>query len=319
MGSSSVLRLAVIFALIQVGASTDQYGAESQPLTKDFYVRSRATFRVWGSHSEFAPSFDGRYVYFGENGPDGLALKRADLSDGRIATLVKISREIDRIAPIPGDPRRIVAAWRVGLGGAPPHGVSLINLEEDRELELDTGEPGGDGVLQVSPSGRFLATGTAVVQPVRGPWHPSEIAVYSLPAGKREFTFRIPSQTDADEENARTPADPRVVWTTKDVLVIGDGEENVFRRSSDGTWLRAKVSGRFVTPTGPVQEIVYRGEHLRFRRSEDEKEAPEALFTQSGKFFGYHLPEGAVALRETVGVDGWREVEAVVLKWRKTR
>lgn len=327
MRLDSRLALAAALALVQVQASPDQRTAKSQPqLSNDFDVGSRTTFRVWPSHGELAPSLDGRFVYFGENGPEGLVLKRASLSSGAVASLAKTPHEIDRVAPIPGDSRHVVAAWQAGLGGALPHGVSLVSLESGEELEFDTGEPGGDGSLQVSPSGRFLATGRAVVQPVRGPWYPSEIAIYALPAGRREFTFKIPPSKDQvgnpESAHAQVPANVSVAWTKEDILVIRNGVQNAFRRGPEGAWLRLEVSGRLAAHPVAVQRILYSGERFKFRSSGDEGKvevAPEALFTRGGTLIGYHLTEGAVVLRETRGSDGWNEVEAVVLKWKKGR
>ena len=327
MRLDSKLVLGAALALVQVQASPDQVTAKSQQqLLNDFNVGSRTTFRVWPAHGELAPSLDGRFVYFGENGPEGLVLKRASLSNGAVASLAKTPHEIDRVAPIPGDPRHIVASWPAGLGGAPPHGVSLVSLDGGEELEFDTGETGGDGSLQVSPSGRFLATGRAVVQPVPGSWYPSEIAIYALPAGRREFTFKIPPRKDQvanpHSVRAQTPANVSVAWTGEDILVIRNGVQSAFRRGPEGTWLSSKVGGRLATHPIAVQRILYPGERFRFRRSRDERDLevePEALFARGGALIGYDLPEGAIVLREAKGSDGWNEVEAVVLKWKEGR
>jgi hypothetical protein len=72
--------------------------------------------------------------------------------------------------------------------------------------------------------------------------------------------------------------------------------------------------------TSSVQKNLYPGEQLRFRRAQGGEEIafpPQAIFGQRGRlFFGYNLPDFAVALRQDRGSNGWDNVEVVVLKWK---
>ncbi len=294
----------------------------------------RTTFRIWGSHGDFEPSLDCRFLYFGENGPDGLALKRASLADGTVVTVVGTpGEEAYGLAAIPGDPSRLVLRWQIGLGAASPYGVSVLDLNSLKEQKLDVGSSGGDGRLHVSPSGRFLATGTAAVSlPPHGPWYPSQISVFSLATGKREFVYKIPFHDEqvmvpgpndekSEEARVRIPDTTHVDWTSDDVLVLANRVETAFRRRDDASWTRCKATGKYVAQTGTVWRV-YAGEHLRLRRTWEGQAvdlAPEALFGEGpAKVVYYNLPDYAVVVRVSGRRDGWDTVDVVVLKWRAT-
>lgn len=296
-------------------------------------VLERVTFRVWGSHGDFEPSIDGRFVYFGENGPDGLVIKRATLSNGVVEVVAKTGKETYRLAAIPGDPRHLVAAWQAGLGAASPYEVAALDLETGQQQLLDVGSSWGDGVLRVSPSGRWLATGAQVVSPVGRAWYPSEIAVFSLATGKREFTYKIPMHDErvmirdtidsSHEVVGRIPDTVNPNWTTDDTLILSDRQrsaDTAFQRGSGGVWAKTEVLGITMVQTSSVQKNLYPGEQLRFRRAQGGEEValpPQAIFGQRGRlFFGYNLQDFAIALRQDRGSDGWDNVEVVVLKWK---
>jgi hypothetical protein len=217
-----------------------------------------ASFCAWPSHGEFLPSLDGRYLYFGENGPDGLVLKRASLSDGSVVTVFKTSHEIDHLAVVPGNSNRLVLAWQAGLGGAPPYGISIVDLALRREWSVDVGSTFSDGDLSVSPSGRFLATGTGLV-PSCKPWFASEVAVFSLATGKRELTYTLPLEGSPAPVNANSPPicsrqGPSVGWTANDVLMIWDWVDIAFRRKS-GSWRKTTTQGKVVPGTANVRRL----------------------------------------------------------------
>jgi hypothetical protein len=238
------------------------------------------------------------------------------------------------LAAVPGDPSRLVMRWQMGLGASSPYGVSVLDLNSLKEQKLDVGSDGGDGGLHVSPSGRFLATGTAVSSPVSGPWYPSEISVFSLATGKKEFVYKIPfhgqrvmvprpNSEKSDEVRVRIPDTVRIAWTSDDVLVLANRVETAFRRRADASWARSKPTGKYLAQTGTVWKVSS-GEHLSLRRTPDGQAvdlAPETLFGSgpSPLVRGYNLPDYAVLVRESGGNDGSYAVDVVVLKWKSAR
>jgi hypothetical protein len=315
--------------LVQPAFCEDKQGAGSE-VPPELEIVRRTTFRAWGSHGAFEPSLDAAFMYFGENGPDGLVVKRASLFDGSVVVVASTRKAASRLAAIPGEPTRLVLSWQIGIGAASPYGVSVLDMATQHELNLDVGADGGDGWLQVSPSGHFLATGTQIVSPFRSAgWYPSEIAVFSLASGKQEFGYKIPRHVEkfsvpeptgekATEAAAQVPARVQVAWKSGDVLALDDGL--VFRRDRKGKWIKSKAAGQPVDQTGVFQNVRYPGDQLRFRYANGQELglAPSALFGDRGRLFSaYNLPNHiGVAVREDKSSGGWSTVETVVLKWR---
>ncbi len=200
-----------------------------------------------------------------------------------------------------------------------------------KEQTLDVGGSWSDGELHVSPSGRFVATGTGVTSPVRGPWYPSQVSVFSLATGKREFVYKIrfhdervmvvgTNDEKPEEVSIRIPDTVHVDWTSDDVLVVANHVEVAFCRSGKASWKKCKRTGKYVSQTGTVWRFDP-GQHVNLRRKWDGHAldlAPETLFGQgsSRTVYGYDLPDYAVVVRVYRVADGWDAVEAVVLKWK---
>ncbi len=331
----TVAVVAVVAPMLIALSAEQTLQGPGQSLPPELEVVKRATFRAWGSHGDFEPSLDAGFLYFGENGPDGVILKRASLSDGTVSTAAHTQRLALRLAAVPGNPSNLVFAWELGLGATTPYGISVLNLQSGQERELDVGSAGGDGLLRVSPSGRFLATGTAVVSsvpPVRGPWpwFPSEVAVFSLATGKRELTYKAPIHDEdatvsgpnetPDEIRVQIPDTIHVNWTSEDILVLSNRGETAFRRAGDAAWVRCRPRGKFAAHTGTVLRV-YPPEHVRLQRDWDGKAvglAPETLFGKGPPrlVYVYNLPKYAVVVCELVS-RGPSTVETVVLKWRR--
>ncbi len=289
-----------------------------QILALNFEAPIRTVFRTWGSHGDLEPSEDGQSVFWSENGPDGLVLKQVSLLDGTV-TSVEIGAAAQRIAIVPGDPHHIVIAWQNGNGASLPYTVAVVNVNTGVKVPLDVGENGGDGRLYVSPSGRFLATGTDC-RPEGRWWSPRAVGVFSLATARRAFTHRISGETRVSET--------RVYWTTDDKLVLSQGATDIaFRRVGTGSWARTSVTDERFAQGRVVQRNFYPSEPFRFQRMCDNttvEVTPQILFgtaDEPSAYYGYSLPDRAIAVRvrPTSRGWGWDEVDVVVLRWKAGR
>ena len=312
-------------AVAQNGPSREFLMRSRQLLASEFELPTRVSFRVWPSHGGFAPSLDGRHLYFGENGPDARVLRRASLSDGSVVTVLKTSHEIAHLAVVPANGNRLVLAWQAGLGGSPPYEISILDLAQRREWPVDVGSAYSDGDLSVSPSGRYLAAGTGLV-PSCQPWSVSEIAVFSVASGKREFTYTLPPDggspagDDADSPRICSRQRPVVGWTADDVLMIGNWVDVAFRRSARA-WRRTSSRGNVEPPLVMTRQVISPDQPLSFQRSTGGKVVevtPSALFQPGGRISVYNLAESGIALQEDRKENGWSFVETVVLEWKRT-
>jgi len=123
-----------------------------------YTVAGRRSFRTSVARSDFRLSGSERALYFQDEDRSGRALKRVHLETGAIRVVRKLSAR-EQLAPIPGRPD----AALVAVPAPPPKGayrIRLLNAATGREVDLWSNT---DGVLAVSPSGRYLATGTDYV------------------------------------------------------------------------------------------------------------------------------------------------------------
>jgi hypothetical protein len=292
--------------LLAQAAPASEPGAEPSlgVLAANFETPVRATFPIWGSHGDLEPSEDGQFIFFSENGPEGLVLKRASLSDGTVA--VETTGVVaQRLAIVPGDPDHLVVAWQDGVGAKSPFSVAVLNVKTGVTAPLDVRD-GTDGRLYVSPSGRFVATRVFVAhRPSTWP-----IAIFSLTTGKREVTRRWAGTGP-------------ISWTTDDELVFSWGSPMVaLRRLSSGTWAESSTTKYSFCQRPVVQEGFYEGEPFRFLNLRDGIAVDvkaESLFgaNEPSVRIGYSLPDRAIAVRIRYS-RGWQygHVEAVVLRWK---
>lgn len=318
--------LQALFALFLVATPSSERA--TGPVNNKFESPTRATFAVWPSHGDFEPSADGRLLYFTENGPDGLVLRSANLQDGTVQTVLKARRDYVHLAAIPTDSIRLAVAWQAGLGAASPYQVALLDLRTGDELPIDVGDPGGDGRLRISPSGKYLATGVAVAAGPAGSWFPSQISIFSLVSGNKEYSYRVPAGADQTIAYGWSASDRLTIWgqaestSTSPSLSQGsrDFGTRVVVQSAEGHWnpTSSKEAPVMIRPSS--QELRYPQEPFMFQKGTDSASAAisrDAVFKSTdGKFRGFNLSDRSIAVRESPGKDGWAEVEVVTLKWK---
>lgn len=225
----------------------------------------KVTFSVWGSHSHFVLAGDEAHFLFTENGPDGIVLKSADLDTGSVSVVRKVPGIDHHIATIPGNPSRIAVAAQCCFVKSPSE-LWLLSLSGGDDIRLDTGEAGSNGEVIVSPSGRYVATGTrygcgggALDCMARS------YAIFSTNTGKAEFEIAVGLNTYEQPEIPgespamlrRNPKVQRVGWSDDDVLTVQfDDGAKAFQRGRSGRWAATARIPAF--RPAPVAETVYR-------------------------------------------------------------
>jgi hypothetical protein len=289
--------------------SSPSVGGAQPAALEAFEPLTRGTFRAWGSHGDYEVSEDGRSVFFSENGPDGLVLRRASLEDGSIKT-VEVGLQALHLAVIPGDANHLAISWQPGNGASSPLSVAVLDVNTGRRIDLKVGRDGGDGVLNVSLSGRYLVTG-ADIRPLERWWEPGAVALFAVKTGRRELT--IPIGRGARWEWS-------AAWGPEDQLVVDHGDlYSAFRRDENGRWVTIAPPS-FAFPRRRIMERFYSGQPLRIARPDGSTSlevAPSALFGPDVPAIITVHPafDRIVVLRERPET-GWKEIEAVTLKWK---
>jgi len=197
-------------------------------LPKGLEPVSRAHFRANVPHSNLEPSEDGRFIWFTEDSKDGWVLQRADAATGAITHIAVLKADFTNVAAIPTSPDRILlsqtAAW-----GSHAWRTVRFDLPIKTEFPYDTGSAGGDGRLEVSPSGRFFFTGIDYAcHRGGGECFADTLAVYAIESRRRELSRRWPRVA-------------KPFWKAGDLLNTGGA---VLRRSASGAWVAAKASAK---------------------------------------------------------------------------
>jgi hypothetical protein len=146
-----------------------------------------------------------------------------------------------------------------------PSELWLLSLSGGDDIRLDTGKDGSNGEAIVSPSGRYVATGTRYVC-----WGGQldcmarSYAIFSTGTGKAEFEVAVGLKTSEQPEIPgegpamirRSPKVQNVGWTMDDVLTsqFDDGAK-AFRRARSGGWTPTAPVAAFHSETRP--EVLY--------------------------------------------------------------
>lgn len=151
----------------------------------------KVSFSLSGASSDLVLSSDEARVLFAERG----VLKAVDLVSGSVLTLRRLPADLEygRLAVIPIHDEAFVFAAQYGDSKG-PHRIWIGHLSGAEDIELALDENGSDGALLVSPSGRYIATGTKY-SCSGGSWDcfAKAYSVFSTQTGKLLFSTPIPS------------------------------------------------------------------------------------------------------------------------------
>lgn len=297
----------------------------------------RSAFRAWRSRSAFVMSQAGDELLFVENGPDGVCIKGARVSDGRVRILRRVDRSYYKIATIPGDRPRLFLSEEA-IGSTAPTEAEILDLGTGKIETIGLGSRFGGDVV-VSPTGRFVAVW------VDYGCHNGDsncfgetVAILSLDSGRREYGFKVPTVSDLGAEmdaagqvrgtsERRIPLRVDVRWLD-DVTVgfsvpAGKGTvETAVRRDQAGHWkVLEVVPPKVAMSSGDDHGRVVMGkEPVTVRRGSDRSQArvdPKTLFREpGGRVTVFEGEARVVVVRSAVGKDGFEAEEVVSLGWR---
>jgi hypothetical protein len=333
-GMASILQLLTV--LLQVSTVGAVIQSEQAFIRSNFEEEVRVTFRAWGSRSKFEASIDGSTLYFAENGPDGLVLKQADLSTGTVSVASRVKGDYKTVLSIPGDPRHLLVGEESAWGNR-AFKAAVLELEGGVERELDFAEETFGGLIEVSPSGRYV---TAWVDYY---CHTGDrdcfadnLGVVSLKTGKVEYRLKQPvEQHETEEEIAaggkpvkftrKTPLGISLTWAERDALVLaktskGGASETVLRRGRDGRWRESKAKPVRIQQTSR-QDLYSGGSELTVVRPSDGTQMsinPTVLFRGGLGRISLHATKDKIILVKAIAAKGWDwdGIEAVTLRWK---
>jgi hypothetical protein len=190
----------------------------------------KVSFSLSGASSDLVLSSDETRVLVTEHG----TLKAVDLVSGSVLTFRKLPAglEYGRLAVIPNHDEEFAFAAQYGDSKG-PHRIWIGHLSVGEDIELALDESGSDGALLVSPSGRYIATGTKY-SCLGGSWDcfADAYSVFSTQTGKLLFSTPMPSSKRTMPWSEITgEADPSGgTVTRRDSLLeaVGWGADDVF-------------------------------------------------------------------------------------------
>jgi hypothetical protein len=243
----------------------------------------KVSFSLSGVSSDIVLSSDETRVLFAECG----VLKAVDLVSGSVLTLRKLPAELEygRLAVIPNHDEAFVVAAQYGDSKG-PHRIWIGQLSGAEDIELAIDEDGSDGALLVSPSGRYIATGTKYACS-GGSWDcfAEVYSVFSTQTGKLVFSTPIPFQSrtmlwsditgEADPSGGTVTRRDSLLeaagWGADDVFVVQvrGRAGKAFARGPSG-WKQVRVAPSFqrevraerVYSTGVIDLVTTEGTHV---------------------------------------------------------
>src|SRR5664280_565658 len=150
---------------------------------------TKISFSLSGASSDLVLSSDETRILFAEDG----VLKAVDLVSGSVLSVRRLPAGYGRLTAIPSHDDAFVFAAQYGDSKG-PHQIWIGHLSGAEDIELAHDENGSDGALLVSPSGRYIATGTKY-SCSGGSWDcfAKAYSVFSTQTGKLLFSTPIPS------------------------------------------------------------------------------------------------------------------------------
>lgn len=217
---------------------------------------TKVSFSLSGASSDLVLSSDETRVLYAEGG----TLKAVDLVSGSVLALRRLPAEYGRLAAIPDHDEAFVFAAQYGDSKG-PHRIWIDHFSGGEDIELALDEDGSDGALLVSPSGRYIATGTKY-SCSGGSWDcfAGAYSVFSTQTGKQLFSTPIPFEsrtmlwsaftgepdTSGGTVIRRDSLLEAVGWGANDMLVIQvrGQERRAFAREGAG-WKQVRAASSF--------------------------------------------------------------------------
>ena len=247
--------------LMQTQVARDPKAVQAEALLRvHFEPPSATSFELSSSiFGGMALSADGHSLYFAAPGPKGVVLKSASIVDGSLSDVTQLPAPPEHLSMVAGESDQLIMTDQVGVGQA-PFEMLLINVKDGTLKKVLDEHSGCNGLLLVSPSGKYVATGLGFEnQPVGRYPFAHRYAVVSLERLAVEYSFAVQALVSAQTparlneqgqgiNQGYTDVSPENVdlwWTADDALVVirydrpPAERQLVLRRQASGEWVAA--------------------------------------------------------------------------------